>query len=80
MIMQRYTMPVICAALSSSSLFGYHCSFSDDHEFEKPNDARALNLMNACTVAVQEEFRDVVFAYGVSDEYRSLISFPFVSL
>lgn len=45
--------------------------FSDVHEFEKPNDAQALNLMNACAVAVLEEFRDIVFAYGVSDEYRS---------
>ncbi|XP_047955874.1 tRNA(His) guanylyltransferase 1-like [Salvia hispanica] len=49
-------------------------SFSDDHEFEKPNDARALNLMNACAVAVLEEFRDVVFAYGVSDEYSFVLN------
>ena len=53
--------------------------FSDVHEFEKPNDAQALNLMNACAVAVVEAFRDVVFAYGVSDEYRSLISFHIIS-
>ncbi|KAK4762681.1 hypothetical protein SAY86_008449 [Trapa natans] len=48
--------------------------FSDIHEFEKPNDSRALNLMNACAVAVLNEFQDVVFAYGVSDEYRKLLS------
>ncbi|KAG6397436.1 hypothetical protein SASPL_143603 [Salvia splendens] len=47
--------------------------FSDIHEFEKPNDAQALNLMNACAVAVLEEFRDVVFAYGVSDEYSFVL-------
>ena len=44
--------------------------FSEVHEFEKPNDGQALNLMNSCAVAVLEEFRDVVFSYGVSDEYR----------
>ncbi|EYU44039.1 hypothetical protein MIMGU_mgv1a009342mg [Erythranthe guttata] len=45
-------------------------SFSDVHQFEKPNDAQALNLMNSCAAAVLEEFKDIVFAYGVSDEYR----------
>lgn len=44
--------------------------FSEVHEFEKPNDKEALNLMNSCAVAVLEEMRDIVFAYGVSDEYR----------
>ncbi|XP_057774957.1 tRNA(His) guanylyltransferase 1-like isoform X1 [Salvia miltiorrhiza] len=47
--------------------------FSDVHEFEKPNDAQALDLMNACAIAVLEEFRDVVFAYGVSDEYSFVL-------
>ncbi|XP_010268602.1 PREDICTED: tRNA(His) guanylyltransferase 1-like [Nelumbo nucifera] len=43
--------------------------FSEAHEFEKPNDEKALNLMNSCAAAVLEEFPDVVFSYGVSDEY-----------
>ncbi|KAF6146367.1 hypothetical protein GIB67_020461 [Kingdonia uniflora] len=43
--------------------------FSDRHEFKKPNDEQALNLMNACAVAMLEEFPDIVFSYGVSDEY-----------
>ncbi|KAL5728464.1 tRNA(His) guanylyltransferase [Ranunculus cassubicifolius] len=43
--------------------------FSDKHEFEKPNDVQALNLMNSCAVALLEEFPDIIFAYGVSDEY-----------
>jgi tRNA(His) guanylyltransferase len=30
----------------------------------------ALNLMNSCAVAVSEEFPDIVFSYGFSDEYR----------
>ncbi|XP_041998461.1 tRNA(His) guanylyltransferase 2-like isoform X1 [Salvia splendens] len=48
--------------------------FSEVHEFEKPNDAQALNLMNACAVAVLEDFRDIVFAYGVSDEYSFVLN------
>ncbi|KAI3888752.1 hypothetical protein MKX03_013920 [Papaver bracteatum] len=43
--------------------------FSDKHEFKKPNDERALKLMNACAEAMFEEFPDLVFSYGVSDEY-----------
>ena len=33
---------------------------------------KGLKLMNSCAVAVLEEFEDIQFAYGVSDEYRSL--------
>ncbi|KAL6965298.1 tRNA(His) guanylyltransferase [Sarracenia purpurea var. burkii] len=44
--------------------------FSEAHEFEKPNDGNALNLMNSCAVDVLEEFQDIVFPYGVNDEYR----------
>lgn len=47
--------------------------FSDVHEFEKPNDEHALNLMNSCAVAVLQEFKDIVFAYGVSDEYSFVL-------
>ncbi|KAK1259702.1 tRNA(His) guanylyltransferase 1 [Acorus gramineus] len=43
--------------------------FSAVHEFEKPNDEHALNLMNACASAMLEQFPVIVFAYGVSDEY-----------
>ncbi|KAL8189424.1 hypothetical protein R6Q57_028990 [Mikania cordata] len=43
--------------------------FSEVQGFEKPNDEQALKLMNSCAVAVLEEFNDIVFAYGVSDEY-----------
>ncbi|KAF8018620.1 hypothetical protein BT93_H3500 [Corymbia citriodora subsp. variegata] len=48
--------------------------FSEVHEFEKPNDQQALNLMNSCAVAVLEEFKDIVFSYGVSDEYSFILS------
>ncbi|KAL2240984.1 tRNA(His) guanylyltransferase 1 [Sesamum indicum] len=47
--------------------------FSEVHEFEKPNDAQALNLMNSCAAGVLEEFKDIVFAYGVSDEYSFVL-------
>ncbi|KAA8530954.1 hypothetical protein F0562_005679 [Nyssa sinensis] len=47
--------------------------FSEVHEFEKPNDEQALSLMNSCAVAVLEEFQDIVFAYGVSDEYSFVL-------
>ncbi|KAH0925653.1 hypothetical protein HID58_017909 [Brassica napus] len=48
--------------------------FSDVHEFEKPNDEQALKLMNSCAVAVLQEFEDIHFGYGVSDEYSKIIS------
>ncbi|KAJ6334160.1 hypothetical protein OIU78_011129 [Salix suchowensis] len=47
--------------------------FSEVHDFEKPNDEQALNLMNSCAVAVLQEFPDVVFSYGVSDEYSFVL-------
>ncbi|KAG7568644.1 tRNAHis guanylyltransferase catalytic domain [Arabidopsis thaliana x Arabidopsis arenosa] len=47
--------------------------FSEVHEFEKPNDEQALKLMNSCAVAVLEEFQDIAFAYGVSDEYSFVL-------
>lgn len=45
--------------------------FSDIHGFERPNDVRALCLMNRAAQSVMEELRDVVLAFGESDEYRS---------
>ncbi|EMC99302.1 hypothetical protein BAUCODRAFT_66046 [Baudoinia panamericana UAMH 10762] len=39
------------------------------YDFEKPNDFRALKLMNDAAVEVLRSFVDVVIAYGQSDEY-----------
>ncbi|KAI1378614.1 tRNA guanylyltransferase [Hypoxylon crocopeplum] len=39
------------------------------YNFEKPNDRRALDLMNAAARAVATEIPDITIAYGVSDEY-----------
>lgn len=43
--------------------------FSVDHSFEKPNDRRALLLMNSCAVEVMTQFHDIGISYGESDEY-----------
>ena len=48
----------------------FNCRFSDGHGFEKPNDLRALQLMNKCAETVMKEFTDILIAYGQSDEYR----------
>lgn len=47
--------------------------FSREHGFVKPNDRRALELMNRCALAVFNEFPDIVIAYGQSDEYSFVI-------
>lgn len=48
--------------------------FSAGHCFRKPNDLRALSLMNECAMSVMQEFRDIFISYGQSDEYRCGIS------
>ncbi|PKY07622.1 putative tRNAHis guanylyltransferase [Aspergillus campestris IBT 28561] len=47
---------------------GFH-KLSDRYHFLKPNDRRALDLMNAAAVAVLKDLPDLCIAYGVSDEY-----------
>ncbi|KAL8945298.1 MAG: hypothetical protein Q9211_000174 [Gyalolechia sp. 1 TL-2023] len=42
---------------------------SHKHGFERPNDQRALDLMNAAATAVLREIPDISLAYGVSDEF-----------
>ncbi|KAI1259929.1 tRNA guanylyltransferase [Xylariaceae sp. FL1019] len=43
------------------------------YDFEKPNDRRAVNLMNAAAKAVVTELPDITIAYGVSDEYSFVL-------
>ncbi|KAG0054901.1 hypothetical protein BGZ83_010125 [Gryganskiella cystojenkinii] len=50
---------------------GFH-KFSAAHEFTKPNDVRALNLMNHAARSVMHELDDIVLAFGESDEYSFL--------
>lgn len=47
---------------------GFH-NFSTRYTFEKPNDRRALDLMNVAAKAVMTELTDIVLGYGTSDEY-----------
>ncbi|ELT89302.1 hypothetical protein CAPTEDRAFT_207176 [Capitella teleta] len=47
---------------------GFH-KFSEKHNFTKPNDERALSLMNKSAERVMNDFSDVIIAYGQSDEY-----------
>lgn len=47
---------------------GFH-KFTDLHKFEKPNDKNGLDLMTRAGASVLEEFRDICFAFGHSDEY-----------
>jgi tRNA(His) guanylyltransferase len=46
------------------------CRFSDAHDFTKPNDVPALDLMNRAARAVMEGLPDVILAFGESDEFR----------
>jgi tRNA(His) 5'-end guanylyltransferase len=44
--------------------------FTAKYKFAKPNDRRALDLMNAAAEAVMKELPDLCLAYGNSDEFR----------
>ncbi|KAI0775278.1 tRNAHis guanylyltransferase [Trametes elegans] len=45
---------------------------SAEHDFVKPNDERALQLMDHAARDVMKEFKDIVLAFGESDEYSFL--------
>ncbi|OBA23626.1 tRNAHis guanylyltransferase [Metschnikowia bicuspidata var. bicuspidata NRRL YB-4993] len=51
---------------------GFH-KFSEAYGFEKPNDARALAVMNRTAQTMMEQFPDIVMSYGDSDEYLFLL-------
>ena len=44
--------------------------FSDAHNFVKPNDKRALELMDYAALRLMEEYPNIVLGFGESDEYR----------
>ncbi|KAK2743777.1 hypothetical protein FQN57_004714 [Myotisia sp. PD_48] len=54
---------------SKASEAGDESIFSDRYSFRKPNDIRALDLMNAAAQAVMKDIPDLTVAYGVSDEF-----------
>lgn len=47
--------------------------FAKKHNFQKPNDIRALSLMNRAAVTVMQEYTDVIISYGQSDEYSFIL-------
>jgi len=49
-------------------------SFSENHNFVKPNDSRALELMDHAARNVMEEYPDIVLGFGESDEFRSVLN------
>lgn len=46
--------------------------FTDLHKFEKPNDLKALEVMNVAATYVMQGFNEMILAYGQSDEYSFL--------
>uniref|UniRef100_A0A5S6QQL0 Probable tRNA(His) guanylyltransferase n=1 Tax=Trichuris muris TaxID=70415 RepID=A0A5S6QQL0_TRIMR len=48
-------------------------AFSDQHDFKKPNDSRALNLMSMAAKHVMRNHKDIRIAYGQSDEYSFVL-------
>ncbi|CAG8639929.1 8506_t:CDS:2, partial [Paraglomus occultum] len=48
--------------------------FSDVHDFKKPNDKNALDLMNKCAECVMNNVHDVLLSYGQSDEYSFVLN------
>lgn len=51
---------------------GFH-KFSEHYSFDKPNDVRALNVMNRAALHVCQTYPDILLAYGDSDEYLFLL-------
>lgn len=61
------TTSTVHTGMCQNTTFLYR--FSERHNFHKPNDDRALGLMNKAAECVMQEFKDIVLAYGQSDEY-----------
>ncbi|KAK8807841.1 hypothetical protein WA158_007370 [Blastocystis sp. Blastoise] len=47
---------------------GFH-KFTQEHNFDKPNDKNALMLMNRVAYEIFKGYGDIIFAIGESDEY-----------
>lgn len=61
-------------ASSEPPLLTMLARLSKKYSFEKPNDRRALDLMNTAATGVMREMPDVILAYGMSDEYRCVVA------
>lgn len=58
----------LCSADVGRNIYIYRLCAK--YGFEKPNDGRALELMNAAARSTMEGIPEVAIAYGVSDEFR----------
>lgn len=47
--------------------------FANNHNFIKPNDVRALSLMNESAAFVCRQMSEIVMVYGQSDEYSFVL-------
>eukprot|EP01096_Ripella_sp_DP13-Kostka_P005026 TRINITY_DN1766_c0_g1_i1.p1 TRINITY_DN1766_c0_g1~~TRINITY_DN1766_c0_g1_i1.p1 ORF type:complete len:328 (+),score=140.27 TRINITY_DN1766_c0_g1_i1:25-984(+) len=47
--------------------------FTADHDFEKPNDRRGLELMNEAGKRIMKDYSEVLIAYGDSDEFSFVL-------
>jgi hypothetical protein len=61
--------------ISSFILLSHECDgrLSNFYAFAKPNDQRALDLMNRAATHVVQSIPDITIAYGVSDEYSFVL-------
>lgn len=62
-----------CCLLSPGQTTDVFTRFSKRQNFAKPNDRRAIDLMNAAAIEVVKQFTDIVVAYGQSDEYSFVL-------
>jgi tRNA(His) 5'-end guanylyltransferase len=69
-----YTVEEKCfekrATITRCMLTSRYCRLTTKYNFVKPNDRRALDLMNGAAEAVMKDLPDLVLAYGQSDEFR----------
>lgn len=47
--------------------------FTAAHHLEKPNDRRAMNVMNTAAKAVMAAYPDICICIGMSDEYSFVL-------
>ena len=60
----------MCPGQSNRDISYTRYSFSEEHAFSKPNDERALQLMDHAAKDLMSEFKDIILAFGESDEFR----------
>ncbi|CCG82949.1 putative TRNAHis guanylyltransferase [Taphrina deformans PYCC 5710] len=61
-----------CAIVIRIDGHSFH-RFSAVHDFAKPNDRAALDLMNHAARCVMSAFPDITLGYGISDEFSFLL-------